>query len=466
MMITSVLTTRDKIGYGLGDMASALVWQTATLFLAFFYTDVFGLPAAVMGTMFLLVRAIDAFVDPCIGALVDRTQTRHGRFRPWLLWFAIPFGVSCIITFYVPDASATAKTVYACLTYGLLSFIYSAINVPYCAMPGALTMDPHERHSLQSWRFGLSFIGGLIVIVIALPLVAILGKGDAQKGYFYAMSLMGVLGIALFFACFLLTKERFTPRSDSSGSMWGDLKLLAGNGQWRIVFIFNIMLLTAVVTRGSATMYYVKYVLLRPDMVFTFIVSGMIAALLGALLSARLLGKFDRVRAYQWTIVTFVIFASLIFFIPPGQVWTIFALNIAYSFIQNLTTPLQWTMFSDVVDYEEQRSGRRLDGLVFSTALFAIKFGLALGGAVVGWLLAAVDYAPNAAQQSATVLTTINALFSLIPAALFLGMALLLMIYKLNSQTADRIARELAQKRHLNAGDERPSPALNSAIQE
>ncbi len=466
MIITSVLTTRDKIGYGLGDMASALVWQTATLFLAYFYTDVFGLPAAIMGTMFLLVRVIDAFVDPCIGALVDRTRTRHGRFRPWLLWFAIPFGVSCIITFYVPDASATVKTLYACLTYGILSFIYSAINVPYCAMPGALTMDPHERHSLQSWRFALSFIGGLIVTVIALPLVATLGKGDAQKGYFYAMSLMGILGIVLFFACFFLTKERFTPRSDSSGSMWGDLKRLAGNSQWRIVFIFNIMLLTAVVTRGSATMYYVKYVLLRPDMVFTFIVSGMVAALLGALLSARLLGKFDRVRAYQWTIISFVVFATLIFFIPPDQIWTIFVLNIIFGFVQNLTTPLQWTMFSDVVDYEEQRSGRRLDGLVFSTALFAIKFGLALGGAVVGWVLAFVDYVPNAAQQSGTVLTTINALFSLIPSVLFIGMALLLVLYKLNSKTVDGIVRELAQKRDRHGVAPAPQPALNSAIQE
>lgn len=466
MTITSVLTTRDKIGYGLGDMASALVWQTATLFLAYFYTDVFGLPAAIMGTMFLLVRVVDAFVDPCIGALVDRTQTRYGRFRPWLLWFAIPFGVSCIITFYVPDAGATAKTIYACITYGTLSFIYSAINVPYCAMPGALTMDPHERHSLQSWRFALSFIGGLIVTVIALPLVATLGKGDAQTGYFYAMSLMGLLGIILFYTCFFLTKERFTPRRDSSGSMWGDLKLLAGNSQWRIVFLFNILLLTAVVTRGSATMYYVKYVLLRPEMVFMFIVSGMMAALLGALLSARLLGKFDRVRAYQWTILSFVAFATLIFFIPPERVWLIFSLNIVFGFIQNLTTPLQWTMFSDVVDYEEHRSGRRLDGLVFSTALFAIKFGLALGGAVVGWLLAAVDYMPNAAHQSTTVITTINALFSLIPSLLFLGMALLLMVYKLNSKTTDNIARELAQKRDLNAEANMPQPVLNTVIQE
>ncbi|MVT04469.1 MFS transporter [Enterobacter sp. 10-1] len=465
MTLSSVLTTKDKIGYGLGDMASALVWQTATLFLAYFYTDVFGLPAAIMGTMFLVVRVVDAVVDPCIGALVDRTQTRHGRFRPWLLWFAIPFGASCIITFYVPDVGETAKIIYACLTYTLLSFIYSAINVPYCAMPGALTMDPHERHSLQSWRFALSFVGGLIVTVIALPLVAHLGDGNAQKGYFYAMSLMGLLGIVLFFSCFFLTRERYTPQNDASGSLIKDLKLLAANSQWRIVFIFNILLLTAVVTRGSATMYYVKYVMQRPEMVFTFIVSGMIAALLGALLSERLLGKFDRVRAYQWTIITFVLFACAIFFIPANQIWLIFGLNVVFSFIQNLTTPLQWTMFSDVVDYEEHRSGRRLDGLVFSTALFAIKFGLALGGAVVGWVLGFVDYIPNAATQSAAVLGTINALFSIVPSALFIAMALLLMLYKLNSRTADSIARELTRKREMRT-PEAPVSAPDSALQE
>lgn len=216
------------------------------------------------------------------------------------------------------------------------------------------------------------------------------------------MSMMGLLGIILFFCCFLMTRERYSPRNDTSGSMIGDLKLLAGNSQWRIVFLFNILLLTAVVTRGSATMYYVKYVLLRPELVFAFIVSGMVASLTGALLSERLLGKFDRVRAYQWTIISFVIFGALIFFLPPSQIWLIFGLNIIFSFIQNLTTPLQWTMFSDVVDYEEHRSGRRLDGLVFSTALFAIKFGLALGGAVVGWVLGMVDYAPGQATRHRT----------------------------------------------------------------
>ncbi|KHE02380.1 symporter YagG [Pantoea stewartii] len=451
MTISSELKTKEKLGYGIGDAASSMVWQTATLFLAYFYTDVFGLPAAIMGTMFLVVRLADAFVDPCIGALVDRTRTRHGRFRPWLMWFAIPFGVSCLITFYVPDAGPTAKIVYACVTYAILSFIYSAVNVPYCAMPGALTLDPRERHSLQSWRFACAFIGGLVVTVIGLPLVEWLGQGDKAKGYLYAMGLMGFLGVVLIYCCFFMTRERYLPHNDTAGSMWSDLKLLAKNNQWRIIIIFNILLLTAVVTRGSSTLYYMNYVLRRPDLVFTFIVTGMIAALCGAFLSERILGKFDRIRAYQVCLVSFVFFLTVIYLIPPSQVWLIIGLNIVFGFVQNLTTPVQWNMFSDVVDYEEHRSGRRLDGLVFSTALFAIKFGLAMGGAVVGWILGLVHYQPGVAAQSPQVLITINLMHNIIPGVLFIAMLLLLFFYQLNSPRVNAIAEALAAKRAAEA---------------
>ncbi|ARF50328.1 MFS transporter [Pantoea stewartii] len=451
MTISSELKTKEKLGYGIGDAASSMVWQTATLFLAYFYTDVFGLPAAIMGTMFLVVRLADAFVDPCIGALVDRTRTRHGRFRPWLMWFAIPFGVSCLITFYVPDAGPTAKIVYACVTYAILSFIYSAVNVPYCAMPGALTLDPRERHSLQSWRFACAFIGGLVVTVIGLPLVELLGQGDKAEGYLYAMGLMGFLGVVLIYCCFFMTRERYLPHNDTAGSMWSDLKLLAKNNQWRIIIIFNILLLTAVVTRGSSPLYYMNYVLRRPDLVFTFIVTGMIAALCGAFLSERILGKFDRIRAYQVCLVSFVFFLTVIYLIPPSQVWLIIGLNIVFGFVQNLTTPVQWNMFSDVVDYEEHRSGRRLDGLVFSTALFAIKFGLAMGGAVVGWILGLVHYQPGVAAQSPQVITTINLMHNIIPGVLFIAMLLLLFFYQLNSPRVNAIAEALAAKRAAEA---------------
>ena len=275
---------------------------------------------------------------------------------------------------------------------------------------------------------------------------------------------MGLLGVVLFLACFMLTKERYHSPHDKRHSLLGDLRVLSQNRQWRLVFVFNILLLVAVVTRGSATIYYVKYVMLRPELVFAFIVSGMLAALFGALLSETLLGKFDRVRAYQWTIAAYVIIGGLIFFIPPSAVWLIFTINIVFSFVQNLSTPLQWAMFSDVVDYEEHRSGRRLDGLVFSTALFAIKFGLALGGAVVGWVLGFVDYLPNTAQQPAGVVTTINALFTLVPSVLFIAMALLLFAYKLNSRYVREIAAQLAKKRDNARPDDLPAPGSAHAL--
>lgn len=440
-MKTSSLTLKEKVGYGLGDMASALVWQTATIFLAYFYTDVFGLPAAIMGTMFLLVRIFDAFADPCIGLLVDRTHSRHGRFRPWLMWFAVPFGVSCLITFYVPDIGLTGKIIYASVTYTLLSFIYSAINVPYCAMPGAMTLNPRERHSLQSYRFALSFIGGLLVTVVALPLVNVLGQGNIQKGYFYAMGLMGTLGVFLFYCCFFMTKEKYSTESHHH-SIFNDLKLLMTNSQWRLIIIFIILLLTGVVVRGSATIYFVKYVLHRPDDVFLFIVSGMVAAMAGALLSEPLLGRFDKVIAFKWTIISYVIVGSVIFLVPSEYFWTVFFINIVFNFVQNLCTPVQWAMVSDVVDYEEHRSGHRLNGLIFSTSLFAIKFGLALGGAIVGWLLGIINYQPNNITQNEFVTSVISGMFTLVPSLIFIIMGLLLFWYKLNNEYVSVIASE------------------------
>lgn len=254
------------------------------------------------------------------------------------------------------------------------------------------------------------------------------------------------LSVPASITCFFMTRERYLPRSDSANSMWSDLKALSKNSQWCIIVIFNILLLTAVVTRGSSTIYYMNYVLLRPDLVFTFIITGMIAALCGAFFSERLLGKFDRVRTYQICLASFVFFVTTIYFIPPSQVWLIIAVNIVFGFVQNLTTPIQWNMFSDVVDFQEQRSGRRLDGLVFSTALFAIKFGLAMGGAVVGWILGLVHYQPGVAAQTPRVITTINLMHNIIPGVLFTCMLLLLFLYKLNSARVNAIALELAAK--------------------
>ena len=225
------LTMKDKIGYGLGDTACGFVWQATMFLLAYFYTDVFGLSAGIMGTLFLVSRVLDAVTDPLMGLLVDRTRTRHGQFRPFLLWGAIPFGIVCMLTFYTPDFSAQGKIIYACVTYILLTLVYTFVNVPYCAMPGVITADPKERHALQSWRFFLAAAGSLAISGIALPLVSIIGKGNEQVGYFGAMCVLGLTGVVLLYVCFFTTKERYTFEVQPGSSVAKDLKLLLGNVQ-------------------------------------------------------------------------------------------------------------------------------------------------------------------------------------------------------------------------------------------
>ncbi len=451
------LTLKDKIGYGLGDTACGFVWQATMFLLAYFYTDVFGLSAGVMGTLFLISRILDAVTDPLMGLLVDRTRTRYGQFRPYLLWGAIPFGIVCIMTFYTPDFSQTGKIVYACVTYILLTLVYTFINVPYCAMPGTLTNDPKQRHALQSWRFFLAAAGALAISGIALPLVGLIGQGDERVGYFGAMCVLGITGVVLLYICFFATRERYQFAPQPGASVVRDLRLLLGNGQWRIMCAFKMMATCSTVVRGGATLYFVKYVMDHPALATQFLLYGSIATMFGSLCSSRLLGRFDRLVAFRWIIIIYSLISLLIFFIPADRIALLFALNILFLFIFNTTTPLQWLMASDVVDYEESRSGRRLDGLVFSTYLFSLKIGLAFGGALIGWILAAVNYSSSTAAQPELVLTSIRVLFCIVPVVLYAGMFAMLHFYKLDSRRVEEISRQLEKNRRLPSQGQEPA---------
>ena len=447
------LTIRDKIGYGIGDTACGFVWQTTMFLLAYFYTDVFGLSAGVMGTLFLVSRVLDAALDPLIGLMVDRTRTRFGQFRPYLLWGAIPLGVMCMITFYTPDFSYTGKVIYACVTYIMLTVVYSLVNVPYCAMPNVIAENPGQRHQLQSWRFFLAAAGSLAISGIALPLVSIIGKGNVQHGYFGAMCVLGFAGIILMFVCFFNTKERYTFDVDPHSSILKDMKLLFTNDQWRIMCIFKIMATCSIVIRSGTTIYFVKYVIEKPALTAQFLFFGSLAIMFGALFSSRLLGQFDRLKSFKTILISYSIISILTFFVPSDYVAVLFGINIIFLFVFNLTTPLQWLMASDVVDYEESRSGRRLDGLVFSTYLFSLKIGLALGGTLIGWILAYSGYSGASTSQPENVVTTIKFLFCIVPVFLFAGMFIMLSIYKLNTKRVDEINKQLALNRTLKQED-------------
>lgn len=300
-MNTARISIKEKFSYGLGDTGCNLVWQTVMLFMAWFYTDVFGLSPAHMGTMFLAVRVLDAVTDVLMGAVADRTRTKYGQFRPYILWFAIPFGVLCCLTFYTPDFGYTGKLIYAYVSYTLLSLVYTAINVPYCAMINNISNDSRERVSLQSWRFALSTLGGLIVSLTALPLVAWLGQGNVQNGYFYTMIVMGCLSIILFFICFGLTKERYTTdiAVNNQSSILDDLKTLLANKDWRILFALNVVNLIAVLFKGGTTLYYVNNIMGRADLGSLLLTTTLASGVLGAMLSPFIFKNIDKVKGFK-----------------------------------------------------------------------------------------------------------------------------------------------------------------------
>ncbi|MCQ1059784.1 glycoside-pentoside-hexuronide (GPH):cation symporter [Photobacterium sp. ZSDE20] len=441
------LSLKEKIGYGLGDTACGFIWNATMILLAFFYTDVFGIPAGVMGTLFLVSRLLDAVTDPLMGAWVDRTRTRFGQFRPFLLWGAIPFALVSMATFYTPDFSETGKIIYACVTYISLTLVYTFINVPYCAMPGTLTNDPDERHSLQSIRFFCAAAGGLVISGVALPLVDYIGQGDAQLGYFGAMCTLGVIGAILLIISFKTTRERNHFEKKEDANIRKDFKVLASNSQWRIMCLFKSMATCSNVVRGGATLYFVQYVMNRPELAPQFLLYGSIAAMLGSLLSAKLLAKHDRIKSFKGIIIIYSLLSLALFFAPEEYTTILFAINIIFMFVFNTTTPVQWLMASDIIDHEEHRSGRRLDGLVFSTYLFSLKMGLAIGGALIGWILAFMNYDSSLTTQPDNILMTIKILFCIIPVILYAGMYFMLTLYKLDSKTIKTIAVELEANR-------------------
>lgn len=424
---------KEKIGYGLGDGASNIIWQTIMLFMAYFYTDIYGLSAFHMGTMFLVVRAFDAVADVYIGYLADHTKTKYGQFRPYLLWFSLPFGIFGALTFYTPDFGETGRIVYAYVSYTALSLFYSLVNVPYCALINNISKDAKERVSMQSYRFAFAALGGIIVSVVALPLTKILGAGDLQKGYFLAMVIMGSMSTIMFFLCFALTKEHYVKEVDKSHNLRGiyqELLIIIKDFNWCCIFSLNIASLIAGILKTGGAIYFVSYYMKRPDLVSTVLVIILCTRFVGAMSTTLLYKNFDRVRAYKLTLVIQAVILTALFAVPAESVMLICSVICLIHFIDSSSAPLQWSLLSDIIDNVEKKSNRSLSGLVFSTNLFAIKIGIAVGGAIIGWLLTFGGYIGNAAMQTDLATLTVRLIFTIIPAVFVLIMFFIMQRYR------------------------------------
>jgi len=483
------LSFKEKIGYSFGDAAANFVFQTMLIFQLGFYTDVFHISAAAAGTLLLVGRVWDAIFDPFMGVIADKTNTKWGKFRPWILWSAIPYALIVVLAFTTPNFSYTGKLIYAYITYILLMTLYSVNNLPYSALSGVMTADVNERTTLSSYRFIFAMIAAFIVQGLTLPLVSKLGGGDNTIGWTYTISIFAFLSVIFFVITFLTTRERIKPDPAQKSNPKEDFKNLLKNKPWISMFILTLFLFITLALWGSAMFYYFTYYISKADLFNSlnswglvipsgtinlswwdsvlsafgliivgdksnvtsvgfslFNMSGQLFTIIGVLCSKWLSSKFGKRNVYLVGLLFTSIFTALFIFIPSDSINTIYFLNILKSLAYGPTIPLLWAMMGDVADYTEWVTGRRVTGIVFSAIVFALKAGLGLGGALCGWLLSLYGYIPNVIQSD-TALTGIKLTASIYPAITFFVGVVALFFYSINKKLNLQIQDELLERR-------------------
>lgn len=457
------LKRSEYVGYALGDTASNLFFQTFGIFLTYFYTDVWGLAPAAIATMFLVIRLLDAAADPLIGLMADRTQTRWGKFRPYLIWFAVPYGVAGYLLFASPDLSASGKLTYAYVTYGFMMLAYSFINVPYSSLLGVISTSPRTRTLASSYRFVGAFGGGLLVSLLVRPLVKLLGGGANEagkvvnelKGFQLTMMIFAAISVVMFLICFATTKERVKVPPGQQSHALGEIKELLRNYPWIMLLLSAIFSLTFIGLRNGSAIYYFKYVAgydNQPvlfgqfDRFTVFISLGMACQMLGSYCLSFFAKVADkRMLSVMLTFVTATCWAAF-YWIPKDNFALQLAVQALGTFCMGPASAMVWAMYADVADYGEWKFGRRSTGLVYSASLFAIKTGTAMAGLLLPWILAKYGYLANVAQ-TATAMVGITLTFSLFPAGFAVLKGIALFIYPLSQPKVDEIEKDLTARR-------------------
>lgn len=457
---TIKLSLTEKVGYSVGDTASNLFFQTFILFITIFYTDVFGITAKAVGTMFLITKIWDAVNDPIMGIIADRTNTKWGKFRPYLIWVAVPFGVLGVLTFTTPEFSSAGKLAYAYITYTLLMMAYTAINVPYSALMGVMTPSSNDRTVLSTFRFVAAFIGQLIVQYSVLRMVDIFGKDNEARGWQWALGALSVLAVVLFFISFATTKERVQPPKEQKTNSKQDLADLAKNTPWLLIGAATVFQLIFICMRGGNIVYYIEYFvrdqsfalfgkeyfLTYKALTSTYMMVGTVFTIIGVLLTPYMSKKFGKALIYRLFLASAAISCGLVFVLSPDDIALLIILQLITSFSVGPVSVLQWAIYTDTVDYSEWKNGRRATGLVMAASLFALKLGIALGVSALAWILAAYGYVPNAVQTEKGLLG-IRLAMSVYPAIAAAIGAALMFFYPLNHKKMIQVEEELTARR-------------------
>ena len=458
---------REKLGYGLGDMASSMFWKIFGMYLLFFYTKVFGISPAAAGTMFLLTRIWDAVNDPIMGLLSDRTQTRWGKYRPYLLWGGIPFALIGIMTFFTPDWGENAKLAYAYVTYTLMMMIYTVVNVPYASLLGVMSPHPRDRNTLSSYRMFFAYVGSFITFMILQPLVDAFSSGSSRGdqistepgAWTAAVAVIGLLCALLFFLCFRWTKERVKAADETrnKASVGTDLKRLFTNRPWWILLASGISaLLFNSIRDGVALFYFTDYVTstfrtaaFGWTVGTIYLLVGQASNMIGVALAAPVANRIGKKKTYLGAMILAALLSCFFFMLKPDQIMLIMIFQVVISACAGIIFPLLWSMYADIVDYQELKTGRRATGLILSSSSMSQKFGWAVGGAITGWLLAAFGYDADLAVQSQNAVHGVRLMMSFLPAIGCILAVIAIALYPLGEKKVLEITAQLNEKRDL-----------------
>jgi len=479
------LSVTEKIGYSLGDLAANLIFQTLMTFLAFFYTDVYQIPPAAAATIIFTGGLIGAFFNPIMGIIADRTQTRWGKFRPWILWTSIPFGVIALLAFSTPDFGPDGKIIYAFITYVLLVLVYSANNLPYSALSGVLTGSMADRNSLSAYRFVAVMVAQFIIQALLLPLVLILGDGDKAVGFENTMTLFAWVGIVFFLITFITTKERVKTISGQTSSIRQDIVDLLQNRPWLIMLILTVLVFITLALKGGMYIFYFENYLSEPqvavfleDIGFNnfilalnsgltsmglteflwpkdaatsgfslFNAGGIVCMIIGIGFSKPLADRFGKRDVFAVALFISTLFILAFYLFPPEAIGLVFLSQILHGFFYGITIPLLWAMIADVADYSEWKNNRRATAIIFSAMIFGLKLGLSIGGALVAGILAQVGYDAQLAVQTPETIHGIKLSVSLYAALPFLLGVGCICLYEINKHKESQIERELNERR-------------------
>jgi len=473
----SRLSIREKVGFSLGDAAANFIFQTIMLLQLSFYTDSFGISAGVAGVLFLVGRLYGAVADPIMGVIADRTNTRWGKFRPWILWTAVPFGIIGFLAFTTPDFNQTGKIIYAFVTYILLMSVYSANNIPYSALSGVITGDQKQRTSLFSYRFVFVVLATLAIQGFVLPMVSHFGQGNSAKGYQITMGIFSALAVLFFICTFSWTKERIKPNPEQKQSVKQDISDLLKNGPWLIMFSVFVMMFIFLAIRNSVLLYYFKYYLDKGSMtafldsankgMFGLLsaigfsgdsadvagsvfgisnIFGQLACIVGIVISNFLAKTYGKRNVFVFGLIISLFAAVSFIFIGPTAIMLTIVLQILFNFAWGITMPLPWAMMADVADYSDWKNNRRATAMVFAGIVIGLKIGLAIGGAITGLLLSGYGYVANAVQ-SKTAIAGIRLTTSIYPAIALSVVIILLFFYQINKNMEIKMQDDLAERR-------------------